>query len=286
MTKAAAAAFRQVPPAGTGQPELAYRDTGPRDAQVTTVLLHSLGTNGALWQAQAGALAGEYRVVVPDSRGHGRSGWAEPLTVGSWIDDLDRILDHAHVPRAWLVGLSMGGVQALAYAAHRADRVSGLVVADSFAELGDETAGAKIAQLTGQAEQLGMEGLAGAYVADTFTRHPLPPGAAGVREAIASMSRRAYVASADTCFRVRLTGRLAGIAAPALVLWGARDTKTPRSLSEAITARIPAARLEVIPAAGHLSNLENPGGFTAAVRRFLPAAPPALSPNAAASRRS
>ncbi len=57
--------------------------------------------------------------------------------------------------------------------------------------------------------------------------------------------------------------------APALVLWGERDAKTPRPLSERIAAGLQDAELGIVPAAGHLSNLENPADFTRLTEDFL-----------------
>ncbi len=182
--------------------------------------------------------------------------------------DLDRVLDAAEVGTVTLVGLSMGGVQALAYAVERPERVSGLVLADTFAELDPELARAKVEELAGQAERDGMAALADTYIRDTFTEPATPERAAAVRDPIAAMAADAYVASARACFGARLGGRLGDVRAPTLVLWGARDAKTPRALSERLAAEIRDAALAEIPDAGHLSNLENPPGFTAAVAGF------------------
>ena len=255
-------------PATASAPRLAYADTGP-DRPDAVVLLHSLGTDHRMWRDQTAALRARHRVVAPDRRGHGASGWAAPVDVDAWVADLDRVLDAARVERAALAGVSLGGIEAIAYAAARPDRVTAAVIADSFAELPAEVAEAKIAGLAGQAEREGMTAVADAYVADTFTRRPPPDGAEAVRTAIAGMDVAAYAASVRACFGARVTGRLAAVRAPALVLWGDADEKTPRALSERIAAGIPGAGLREIPGAGHLSNLENPAAFTRAVEDFL-----------------
>lgn len=251
-----------------GEPALTYADTGP-DRPDAVVLLHSLGTDHRMWRDQAAALRARHRVVAPDCRGHGGSGWAEPVDTGAWVSDLDRVLDAARIERAALVGVSLGGIQAVAYAAARPHRVTAVVIADSFAELPADVAETKIAGLAGQAEADGMAAVADAYVADTFTLAPPPDGAEPVRAAIAGMDARAYAASVRACFGARVADRLAAVRAPALVLWGDADTKTPRARSEQIAAGIPGARLREIPGAGHLSNLENPAAFTRAVEDFL-----------------
>lgn len=259
--------LRTVAADGRG-PVLAYADTGP-DVPEAVVLLHSLGTDHRMWRDQIAALRARHRVVAPDRRGHGGSGWAGPVDVDVWVADLDRVLDAARVERAALAGVSLGGIEAVAYAAARPDRVTAVVVADSFAELPSDVAAARIAGLAGQAEEEGMKAVADAYVADTFTSVPPPDGAEAVRAAIAGMDLRAYAASVRACFGARVTDRLAAVRAPALVLWGDADEKTPRARSERIAAGIPGAGLREIPGAGHLSNLENPAAFTRAVEDFL-----------------
>ncbi|TDD66091.1 alpha/beta fold hydrolase [Actinomadura darangshiensis] len=251
-----------------GHPGLSYLDAGARDDKAV-VLLHSLGADHRMWSPQAEALSARRRVLAPDARGHGGSGWGGPPTADDWADDLGLVLDAAGVRRAALVGVSLGGIQAVAYAAARPDRVSAVVIADSFVELAPETAEARIASLAGAARDQGMAALADAYVADTITRTPPPAGAEAVRKAIAGMDAEHYADSVAACFGVRIADRLADVRAPALVLWGERDRKTPRALSERIAAGIDGAALEVVPDAGHLSNVDNPAGFTRLVEDFI-----------------
>lgn len=254
-------------------PRLAYTDTGAGPdggpgAGTAVVLLHSLGADRRMWRDQVTALRGRHRVVVPDTRGHGASDWAGPVDVDDWVADLRRVLDAAGVTRAALVGVSLGGIQALAYAAAFPEQTSALVVADSFVELPEDVAEAKISGLAGQAASEGMPAVADAYVHDTFTRTPPPDGAGPLRDAIAGMDADAYAASVRACFGVRIADRLAAVRAPTLVLWGNADQKTPRPLSERIAAGVAGAELREIPGAGHLSNLENPAAFTEQIDGF------------------
>lgn len=257
-----------VAPEDDGGPALAYVDRGSR-SDAAVVLLHSLGTDHRMWRPQLDALASRRRVVAVDSRGHGGSGWRPELSVDGWVDDLTRLLDHAGVRTATFVGVSMGGVQALGFALRHPDRTTGIVLADTFAELAPDVAGTKIAAMSGSATELGMPAYADMYVADTFTSTPLVTEAELVRDAIATMALEPYLASVRTCFGVRLASRLPEVTAPALVLWGDRDAKSPCQLSELLAAGIPGASLRVLPEAGHLSNLENPKAFLDAVDRHL-----------------
>lgn len=253
----------------TAAPGLHYTDSGPADAALTVLLLHSLGTDHRIWAPQRLVIARDHRVLAADARGHGRSHWHAPIDRAAWDDDLDRVLDDAGAEQAVLVGLSMGGVQALSYAQSRPDRVAGLVLADTFAELAPAAAEAKVAALAGAARTEGMAALAASYLADTFTIDPHPPGAEDVRSAIAGADPAAYAESAHACFTARLASGLGAITAPTTVLWGERDAKTPRALSEALCTGIRGAGLVTLPGAGHLSNLEAPEAFTAAVTAFL-----------------
>ncbi|MQA02618.1 MAG: alpha/beta fold hydrolase [Streptosporangiales bacterium] len=260
-----------VPEGKGGLPSLAYRDLGSRDADAV-VLLHSLGTDQRLWSPQLAGLTESHRVVTVDSRGHGESGWTGSVTLADWTADLGRLLDHLELADAALVGLSMGGVQALAFAVAHPQRARSLVLADTFAELPPEVASAKIDAMTAQVQQLGMPGWADTYVAETFTE-PLAEGAELVRSALARMSVLPYLAAVRACFGVRLGDQLGAVRVPTLVLWGDRDAKTPRGLSEQLVEGIPAAVLQEIPDAGHLANLENPKAFLDAVQEHLVATP-------------
>lgn len=251
--------------AADGAP-LAFREAGPAD-RPALVLLHSLGADGHMWEACTAKLAADHRVVVPDSRGHGASGPSLTKSIDQWVDDLDRVLEAATATDVLLVGISMGGIQALAYAAAHPDRVRGLVVADSFAALAPDVAEAKIRGLSDQAREHPMSVVADEYVAATFQR-PYPAGAHAVRRSIARLTPDSYVSAVEVCFSAQISGRLADIEAPTLVLWGERDVKTPRPLSEAIAAGVDRARFEVVPEAGHLSNIDNPDAFVTTVRGF------------------
>jgi 3-oxoadipate enol-lactonase len=267
---------------GADGTRIAYRDAGCRHEE-TLVFLHSLGADGGMWDACRALLPTGLRVVVPDTRGHGASGAAAAMSVDAWVADLDEVLSSASVERALLVGVSMGGIQALAFAARHPERVTGLVVADSFAALPRDVAERKIASLRDRARTAPMDVVAREYLAETF-QEPYPPGAESVRRAISGMDSPSYRAAVETCFGADIEALLPDVVAPTLVLWGERDTKTPRHLSEAIAGQLRNARLSVVPDAGHLSNIDNPRAFLAEVTSFHQAGAPAAAGTAQAAR--
>ena len=94
---------------------LFYDLAGPDGAPVV-VFSNSLGTSAEMWDAQARALAGRCRVLRYDTRGHGRSSTAGPVTIKQLADDLAGLLEALSVSSAHVVGLSLGGMTAQALA--------------------------------------------------------------------------------------------------------------------------------------------------------------------------
>lgn len=251
-------------------PRLAYRWAGIAGGPVV-VLLHSLGASGAAWEGVIEELGSAYSLLVQDLRGHGRSAPAGVADVAEWAADLERVLGHAGIrpeQRFALVGVSLGGIQAMAFAATRPERVSELVVADSFAALPPEVAAQRIATQVEQASLLPMPEVAQRYIAATFADRE-SRGATIIRDALAGMDPDSYAAAVRTCFGADVRHLLADITAPTLVLCGDRDDKTPLPLSESIVAGIAGSRLAIVPDAGHLAPLDNPVAFARLVAGFL-----------------
>ncbi|MCL4243359.1 MAG: alpha/beta hydrolase [Dehalococcoidia bacterium] len=108
---------------------LHYRDWG--DPQVRPVVLLHGGTNHArIWDSTARALAPNFRVIALDQRGHGESAWAAFYSTEEMAQDLDRFVSALRLDDFDLVGHSMGGMNALVYAAGRPSRLRRLVIVD------------------------------------------------------------------------------------------------------------------------------------------------------------
>jgi 3-oxoadipate enol-lactonase len=252
-------------------PAISYLIEGADDAP-SIVLLHSLATSSEVWEPILPMLTSSYRVIAPDTRGHGASEKAPEVTIDDWAEDIERIMLDTGTDRATFVGVSMGGIQAIAYAAKYRHRVDALVVADSFAALPSQIAQDRIATLTEHAKTTSMPEVAAKYIVDTF-RDPDALGAQVVVRVMSQMDLDSYLAAVLTCFAANVEGQLAHITAPTSVLWGDRDHKTPRPLSEAISTGIRNSRFTLIPDAGHLSNVDNPHAFAEALISFFGALP-------------
>ncbi len=252
---------------------LAYTDQGQGPP---VVLLHAFPQNRAMWASQVEALSKTCRVVTLDFRGFGESD--APLwhyTLDQFADDVKGLLDHLAIRQAVLVGLSMGGYTLFAFWRKYADRVKGLVLADTRAQADTEEGRAGRFAMAQTAYAKGASA-----IADTMLPKLLSPVAlqtkpdlvGQVREAIEQTQisgiAGALMAMAERADSVPL---LAQIACPTLVITGELDGPTPPADGRLMAERIPGARLELIPQAGHLSNLEQPEAFNAAVCAFLEA---------------
>lgn len=239
----------------------------PEQMQTPIVLLHSLGTDSQLWRHQIAAFDAIGPVVAFDSRGHGTSPWPGSTSMQEWVFDLHR--DIAAIGPVHLVGLSMGGMQAVAFAAEHPDLVQSLTIANSFAVLPSEVAGSRVAAAERAISEGGISAYADTYLAETLTKPMAADDYAVLRDSISGTSEEAYLASAVATFNGDVTGYLAGIRCPTLALTGDKDQKTPLAVLQRIADGINNCQLAVIENAGHLSCIENPAAFNREVGRFL-----------------
>jgi pimeloyl-ACP methyl ester carboxylesterase len=260
--------WAEAPVQMTGStPRIAYR-AGGNEQGVPVVLLHSLAADQTTWAPVAEVLERDHYVITLDSRGHGSSDIADTSGPRAWALDIIDVLDALNIQRALLVGVSMGGIQAIATAAAAPGRVAGIIVADSFAYLPEEVSSARIEGLSGFASQHAMKEVAHKYVNDTFVASGDVRGPELMRKSMGAMERGSYVSAVRACFGADVRPALEQVKAPALVLWGELDEKTPRTLSMDIAAAIPNAAFNSIPHAAHLSHLDQPAIFASLVSRF------------------
>ena len=254
-----------------GGVHLAWEDTGQG---LPVVLLHAFPLNRQMWEAQRRELGSRYRIITPDFRGHGESAVSQlDSTMELLAEDVRGLLDALKLPRVVLGGLSMGGYVAFAFLRKYADRVTALVLADTRATPDTEEGRQGRYELAAVAEKDGSAAVAERLLPKLLgatTQKSQPQVVEAVKKMILS-TPPAGIARALRGMAVRADSRplLATITCPTLVLVGEEDTLTPPADSEALAKAIPGAKLERIPAAGHLSNLEQPARFTRLVQGFL-----------------
>jgi len=245
-----------------------YRVHGEED-RPPLFLSHSLGQDHGMWDAQAEALAPHFRVVRYDIRGHGASG----VTPGDYAvadlgQDVLRLADEIGITRFAFCGLSLGGMIAQWLAANAPTRVTAIVLANTSPLPGFE----RMERRRQTVLASGMAAVADEVMGRFFSPAHLAAGGPAVAEARRTLLATDPVGYAGACAAVRdmdLTGVLPRIQSPALIIDGEHDMSLPwKGHGDALAAGLPHATV-VRLAAAHLSNLERPRSFTAAVVRFL-----------------
>ncbi|MFO0675466.1 MAG: alpha/beta fold hydrolase [Polyangiaceae bacterium] len=247
-----------------------FKDTGAGDP---IVFLHAFPFSRLMWRPQVETFREFARVITPDLRGFGGTqGGVGPTTMDAMADDVAALLDAREIREpVTLVGLSMGGYVALAFAAKYAARLRALVLSDTRAEGDDAAAKAKRDEQIALVGEKGTRALVDKLVpAMTSANAEDRASVSAELLAIASIQSPFGIAKALAALRDRpdRTDMLPTVAVPTLVLVGADDTVTPKPFAETLARSIPGAELVEIPRAGHLASLENPKAWNDAVRLF------------------
>lgn len=245
------------------------------------LLIHGFTGRGSGWGAHATAFAREFRVIVVDLPGHGRSGVphdAARASVERSADGLATILRRLDAAPAHVLGYSLGARVALRLAVAHPGVVRRLVLESPSAGLaGEAERSARRAADEGRATRLERGGIE-AFV-DEWEREPVFASQATLSPARAAALRAQRLRNDATGLAVSLRGagqgsmeplheRLAAVRTPTLVIAGALDP-TGRARAEDVADRIPAARLALIAMAGHAPHLETPSDFRSLTLAFL-----------------
>ncbi len=259
----------------TSSTRLHYEDSGSGPVML---LSHSWFCDGRQWpQAPAWVEAG-YRVLNLDNRGHGRSApCTTPFSMWDLADDLIAVLDQAEVDRAILVGLSIGGFAGIRAALRYPDRVRALVLADTAASGQGFFNRARITALGPLFRTPAKRAIVPQVVNAFFspaTRRDQPDLVRTWRDRFLAQDPASMITAAHAFInRDDVTDRLAEIAVPTLVIVGEQDHDPGVAASVSLAARIKGAQFVALPDAGHLSALEQPAAFGAAVVAFADSLP-------------
>jgi 3-oxoadipate enol-lactonase len=236
------------------------------------VMSHSLACNVHMWDPQVPALAKRFKVLRFDTRGHGQSDAPPPpYTLDTLAADAKGLFDHLGIREAHWVGLSMGGMIGQTFALNYPGVLKSLTLADT-ASAYPEGAAALWAARVKVAQEQGMEALVPPTLERWFTpgyREAQPDKVARIADMIRQTPVPGYAGCCAALPQINTTARLKEIACPAMVVCGEQDMGTPLAMSQAIHAAMPGSELVVIPDAAHISNMEQPEAFTAALERFL-----------------
>jgi pimeloyl-ACP methyl ester carboxylesterase len=247
-----------------------YSDQGKG---LAVVLVHGFPLDGRIWDGQAAALSGKYRVIVPDLPGFGKSIGSRPFSLASLADELHAFLARIGALPCVLGGLSMGGYTAFAFALKYAGDLKGLMLVDTRcqADSAEGKAGRDkmIAAVRERGTAAAAEGMLGRIVAADAPR--TRPGVVKRVNEIMMGCPAATVEHALVALRDRLDykDKLGMVGVPTLILVGDMDVITPLAEAEVMRAGMKDARLVVIKGAGHLSTMEQPEQVNVAMGHFL-----------------
>ena len=255
-----------------GAPRLVYDVAGSGQ---TLIFLHGIGGNRRNWTRQLDDLGDVCRAVAWDARGYGDSeDYVGPLVFSDFAADLLRLLDHLQIERAHLCGLSMGGRIVLDFYARYPQRVTSLILADTFPGFDASFTEEGRERFVRDRRQPLLDGKQPADIAPAIARSLVSSGAseAVVQElidSIAMLHKESYIKTIEAMTLYQPVADLGAITVPVQIIVGAEDTLTPPAVSRKMAAAIPQARLMVLEKIGHLSNIEAPLAFNACVREFL-----------------
>lgn len=246
-----------------------YSDDGKG---VPVVLLHGFANDRTLWRPQVDAFKDRYRLVVPSLRGFGESTGADggPVSMETYAEDLARLLDHLEIRAAVVGGISLGGYVALAFALRYPNRLRGLVLANTRAGADPPEWAAFREEMVRTVQARGAQAVVDNYGDKPFaSRCP-----SAVKEQVRAMIRRQATpglisGTRGMAQRPDRVAALALIRAPTLVIHGAEDQYIPASEAEILHRGIVGSRYTNLSGAGHLSNVDSPVLFNAALGDFL-----------------
>ena len=236
------------------------------------LLLHGIGADHKMWEPQLPVFAENgYYVLAPDLLGHGKSSKVNTLELSDWEDQINELLRHKNVSKCHLVGVSMGGVIAQSYAMNNPEKVSRLVLSDTFGELKtvqekllgfSQVVGFRIYKLLGG--KMLAKGMVSAYKA---------PFAVQAKEYFSQVSLNVdfdqLILARKAINKIDAVGKIDGDRIPTLVLVGDQFGQSFVEINRKIANGIRGSIFMVLKNSMDPSNLVNPDDFNQVVLQFL-----------------
>src|SRR5580658_5817430 len=238
------------------------------------VLLHPFPANHEFWLPVAEALATRYRVILPDLRGHGDSGVGDgPATMDKHANDIARVLDHAGIGRAPLVGVSIGGYALFEFWRRHRGRVSALGLFNTKAPADSAEARAGRLQAANDVVERGTEPFFESMIPRLLgqtTRETRPDLVEGALRMMRKMAPEDVAqVQRGMAERPDSVDTLKSINVPVLLITGEEDMLTGVNEAELMRQHMAGSQMRVIPKAGHYSAWERPEDVTGLVSNFL-----------------
>jgi len=226
-----------------------------------------------LWDGQVPALAGDFRILRYDLRGHGGSeATGGDYSMALLVEDLKALLDAQKIQKTSLVGLGLGGALAQAFAIEHPDRLDRLMPCCCRARMIPDFA-AMWHKLRETVRQNGLETIVEPTVQRWFSedfKAAHPDVLDSIRRMIRGTTLEGYLGVTAAFLALDVEDRLQEIRAPTLYVSGAEDKLGgPPALMQGLSGKVKGARHVSVPNAAHIANIQNPEGFNRVLGEFL-----------------
>ncbi|MGI9502492.1 MAG: alpha/beta fold hydrolase [Geminicoccaceae bacterium] len=250
------------------------------DEGVPVIFLHGIGGDAESWRLQLDRFAGNYRAIAWDMPGYGDSAPLVDMTFPALVEAVSVLLDRLSVTSAHLVGHSLGGMIAQAFALAHPERLRSLTLTATSAAFGKRAGGKLdtawrekfIAQRLGPLDRgASMAELAPKLVKGLVGDDPDPKGLEQAILSMAAVPEAGYRAAIRCLADFDQQSALADIQTPTLLIAGEKDPVAPPKVMQRMADAMPNARFETIEGSGHLVHLERPDAFNCLLADFLKA---------------
>ncbi|QEW03289.1 alpha/beta fold hydrolase [Microbacterium lushaniae] len=248
---------------------LKFRELAPgtRPDAATLVLLNAMGLDSRDWPALP-ELDGR-RVVALDRRGHGESAYEPTPGADVFADDVIETLDAEGIETFAVLGVSMGGCEAIDIATRHPERVTDLIVINTFVQVTAEERERRLTGLDSDFQTFTVAEYAVRLVEGMTFAALTDQTRATLIERFVGVSREAFRGLMEGLYTLDLTPRLGQITANVTVIGASEDRRTPIDSVRALAADLPGASFESITDAGHFPHIEQPTQFTDLVSAAL-----------------
>jgi len=252
---------------------VSYNDEGPKKAPVI-IFIHGFPLNKSMWDKQSEKLKDSYRVIAYDIRGHGDTDLgAIDFSIDLFAQDLIDFMDALKIEKTMLCGLSMGGYIALNAIEKHPNRFSALILSDTNCTADSSEAKENRIKTIEGIKENGVKKLADGLIPKLFAPESFKTyseGIAVVKELIVKTPKQSLYNSLHAMANRKETcSKLPEIKIPVLIIVGKEDKITPPEAANAMHEKIKDSSLQIIPNAGHLSNLENQEDFNNQLKKFI-----------------
>lgn len=252
-----------------------YEEHGSGDP---LVLIMGLGGDLQAWAQQVPVLSRHFRVITFDNRGAGRTSAPDrPYSIATMADDVADLLDQLNVPKAHILGFSMGGYIAQEFALKYPGRVDRLILLATAPAIDGYGRNVVKGWMDVRRSNMSREQVVRLSSTWLYSAELMNDPDRFERSVTNSLNNpyaqqdHAFIRQAQAVLAFDARDRLANVKAETLILAGNEDILVPPRNSEALAKLIPGAKLRVLSGA-HLGCIEFPGEYNTAVLDHLGAA--------------